>query len=238
MIAVRTTSLTVPPSAVRTALNSSNLPSVQAHRRCGPIGPFSDRAVGVIACFASEGTVEARVLPDAATLLAAFTALLTVGIDEACWSGWVTASEKAPLTSDRDDGGRRGVQSFGASCFASGSRSNISCMRSVPATPSTMQWWTLEMSAHLSSARPSTSQSSHSGLAMSRRWPSTRPARLRSCSSLPGRGTAVCRTWYRIWKCGSSTHRGRPSCIGTGRTRWRYRGTFGSLLRISRTTSP
>ena len=64
------------------------------------------------------------------------------------------------------------------------------------------------MIAQRSSSRPSTRYSSHSGLDMSRRWPSTRPARLRSCSSLPGRGTAVCRTWYRIWKCGSSTHIG------------------------------
>jgi hypothetical protein len=30
---------------------------------------------------------------------------------------------------------------------------------------------------------------------MSRRWPRTRPARLRSCSRPPGCGTAVCRTW-------------------------------------------
>ena len=168
-IAVRTTSLTVPPSAFRTALNSSNLPSVQAQRRCGPIGPLSERAVGVMACLASDGTVEAAVLSGSASPFAARIALPTLGIDDSCCSGWLSASVTDSATTDRFDGDRRGVQGVGSSCVASGSRSNISCIRSVPAMPSTMQWWTLEMIAQRLSARPSTSHSSHSGLAMSRR---------------------------------------------------------------------
>ncbi len=43
----------------------------------------------------------------------------------------------------------------------------------------------------------------------------------RAISSLPTLSTAVCRTWYRIWKCGSSTHTGRPRPSGTSFTRWR-----------------
>src|SRR2546421_252747 len=76
VIAVRTTSLTVPPNALRTALNSSNLPSVQAQRRWGPIGPLSDRAVGVTACLARDGRLCASVRPEPAIPLAAFNALL------------------------------------------------------------------------------------------------------------------------------------------------------------------
>jgi hypothetical protein len=33
---------------------------------------------------------------------------------------------------------------------------------------------------------------------------------MRSCSSLPGLGSAVWRTWYSRLKRGSSTHSGRP----------------------------
>ncbi len=72
---------------------------------------------------------------------------------------------------------------------------NITDIRSVAATPSTMQWWTLESSAQRPSARPSTDHSSHNGLLRSSAWEKTRAAMLRSCSSLPGDGIAVWRTW-------------------------------------------
>ena len=118
VIAVRTTSLTVPPSAVRTALNSSNLPSVQAHRRCGPIGPFSERAVGVIACLASEGTV-AAVPADSASSFAARTAVPSVGMDELLQRVGHGVGDRS-ATTERLDGVGCGVQSFGSSWVASG----------------------------------------------------------------------------------------------------------------------
>ena len=59
-------------------------------------------------------------------------------------------------------------------------------------------------------SRPCTSQISHSGLVRSSCCANTRLARFFSCSSLPGGGSAVARTWYSRLKCGSSTQTGRP----------------------------
>ena len=66
---------------------------------------------------------------------------------------------------------------------------------SVAATPSTMQWWTFESSAQRSSSSPSTIQISQSGFERSRCWEKTRAAVARSCSSVPGEGTALWRRW-------------------------------------------
>src|SRR3954447_9857620 len=44
VIAASTTSFTVPPKLVRIVLTSARRPRAHAHRRCGPIGPFSDVA--------------------------------------------------------------------------------------------------------------------------------------------------------------------------------------------------
>ncbi len=97
----------------------------------------------------------------------------------------------------------------------------MTVISSVPDTPSTRQWWTLEMIAQRSSPRPSTIQISQSGLARSSCWDMTRPTSRRSSASPPGRGSAVWRTWYSMLKCGSSTHTGRPSDSGTGAIFWR-----------------
>lgn len=155
VIEVRTTSLTVPPSAVRTSLSSAKSVEVHAQRRCGPIGPLRERAVGTSACLARDGSVEATVLPESRTCLASRPAAPLPGIEVSCRKGCATASATAPATMPALVGVRCGDQSRGSSWVASGERSNISCMRSVPATPSTMQWWTLEMIAQRSSARPS-----------------------------------------------------------------------------------
>ncbi len=67
---------------------------------------------------------------------------------------------------------------------------------STPETPSTSAWWLLPMIAKRSSRSPSTSHSSQSGLLRSSCWEKIRAARLRSCSSEPGAGSALWRTWY------------------------------------------
>ncbi len=66
---------------------------------------------------------------------------------------------------------------------------------STPETPSTSAWWVFEISAKRLSSRPCTSQISHSGFERSSRWEKMRPTSWRSCSSEPGRGSAVWRTW-------------------------------------------
>ena len=66
----------------------------------------------------------------------------------------------------------RGVLGSGAGSHGGGlggrrarrSESKTTLSRSVPETPSTMQWWTLETSAQRPSPRPSTIHISHSGL--------------------------------------------------------------------------
>ena len=103
----------------------------------------------------------------------------------------------------------------------SGDRSRMTDSSSVPDTPSTRQWWTLDTMAQRPSSRPSTIQISHSGLVRSSCWDMTRPTSRRSPASPPGAGRAVWRTWYSMLKCGSSAHTGRPSDSGTVATCWR-----------------
>ena len=100
----------------------------------------------------------------------------------------------------------RGAASQAASgCGSSagtGPRSNRTWARSTPATPSMSAWWVFEISAKRGRRarrpppRPSMIHISHSGLERSSCWQKIRPARSRSCSSVPGRGSAVWRTWY------------------------------------------
>ena len=120
---------------------------------------------------------------------------------------------------------------------ASGERSMITASRSVPETPSTSAWCVLANTAQRRSSRPSTTQISQSGLERSSGCAMTRPTSLRSSLSPPGDGNAVCRRWYSMLKCTSSTHTGRPSSKGTKRTFWRYRGTRSSLASTIETTS-
>ena len=69
------------------------------------------------------------------------------------------------------------------------------CARSLPAIPSTMQWWILLITAKRPPSRPSTTQASHSGFEWSRGCAMIRAESFLSCSSLPGRGRLVWRTW-------------------------------------------
>ena len=58
---------------------------------------------------------------------------------------------------------------------------------SVPDTPSTMQWWILEISAQRLPGSPSTNHISHNGRLRSSSCDISRPIRLsRSCSVLRG----------------------------------------------------
>ena len=75
------------------------------------------------------------------------------------------------------------------------SSSKTTLSRSVPETPSTMQWCSLLTSAQRPSSRPSAIHISHSGFERSSFCAITRPTRLRSSSSPPGAGSAVRRTW-------------------------------------------
>ena len=113
-------------------------------------------------------------------------------------------------------GSLSGIQgSRSSSCGRpSGPRSNRTVPRSTPAMPSIIAWWLLDSSANPPPASPSTSHSSHSGLERSSCWEKTRAARFVSCSSLPGAGSAVWRTWYSRLKSRSSAHSGRPVDAG------------------------
>ena len=103
---------------------------------------------------------------------------------------------RAPLvTRLNTDGPGSGAQETGRTRAASGLRSNIAVIRSVPPMPSTMQWCTFESSAQRPPSMPSSSHASQSGRSRSSRCAKTRPASWRSCRGRPGFGTAACRTW-------------------------------------------
>ena len=108
----------------------------------------------------------------------------------------------APLTpsaiSSAWVGSGAGVQSSsGVSARSSGTgdTSNSTVARSTPDTPSTSAWWVLLISAKRLSSSPCTSQTSQSGFERSSRCEKIRPASRRSCSTPPGEGSAVWRTW-------------------------------------------
>ncbi len=92
-------------------------------------------------------------------------------------------------------GSRSGTQGSAWSRGASRSVSSSTVSRSVPETPSTMQWWIFEISAQRLWSSPSATHVSQSGLWRSSFCDITRPTSRRSCSSPPGLGIAVRRTW-------------------------------------------
>jgi hypothetical protein len=126
----------------------------------------------------------------------------------------------ASCAADGSGCGTHGSPSKGAD-VGTGSRSNSTVARSTPEMPSTSAWWVLEISAKRFSSRPCTSHVSHSGLERSSRWEWTRATSARSCSSEPGDGSAVWRTWYWRLKFASSTHSGRPVSSGGNASFWR-----------------
>ena len=111
--------------------------------------------------------------------------------------GLVVRSRRASLSSLKSVGSGRGAHFGGSAGGLSGSfsMSKSTVVMSTPEMPSTSAWWLLPTIAKRSPSRPSTSHSSQSGLLRSSCWEKIRAARLRSCSSEPGAGSAVWRTW-------------------------------------------
>ena len=187
---VSTTSLTVPPSAPLIALKRPSSDSTQANRRCGPIRVLSGLGgappMPADAIDASPATVLA------ACSAAARGALTMPAAARAASNGVPARSITASANSDGPLGSGRGYQGgLGSRSGGSGSRSNSTVMMSTPEMPSTSAWCVLQTSPKWSSPTRLTSQISHSGFERSSCCENTRPARLRSCSSLAGSGSAV-----------------------------------------------
>ena len=95
--------------------------------------------------------------------------------------------------------------------FGSGSRSKRTVVMSTPETPSTSAWWLLPIDREAAvGAGPRPATAPRAACERSSCWEKIRAARLRSCSSEPGAGRAVWRTWYSRFRWGSSTQTGRP----------------------------
>ena len=152
-------------------------------------------------------------------------------------AGWVAADSAPPASSNGSraspftpraaswsalgsGAALHGSPSCGA-CCGIGVASNSTVIRSTPAIPSTSAWWDLEISAKRPPSSPWTSHVSHSGFARSSRCEWMRAASARNCSSEPGCGSAVWRTWYSRLKLGSSIQIGRPVSSGGNASLWR-----------------
>jgi hypothetical protein len=111
--------------------------------------------------------------------------------------GTVARSTSASPSSWTPEGSGRGSQRSPGSGGAAGSEevSKSTVTMSTPEIPSTSAWWVLARSAKRPPATPCTSHSSQSGLSRSSCCENTLPASARSCSSEPGEGRAVSRTW-------------------------------------------
>jgi hypothetical protein len=188
-MSVSTTSLTVPPRPARTSLTSVRRTAAQLHVRCGPIGPISDelatgRMLGPAAIAARATSANersdcrgARSAPRSASSWPAGLILWAIV--------WVRISMLDGSGGGENEPGMAGMTVS----------ENMTDIRSVAATPSTMQWSTFDSSAQRPSWRPSTIHSSYSGLFLSRCWEKMRAAIWRSCSSLPAAGSALWRRW-------------------------------------------
>ncbi len=133
---VSTTSLTVPPNAARTDLTSLRRTWAQLHVRCGPTGPTSeseelpsgrnDRA--------AEAMPRSRSSPWRSVARGARTAARRL---RSCSDGSSVRRVSVRTTSSVPLGS--GAGSHPGSDFRPGSSSNITDIRSVADTPSTMQ---------------------------------------------------------------------------------------------------
>jgi hypothetical protein len=109
--------------------------------------------------------------------------------------GTPTRSRTPLATSVTSEGSTSGVHVSAPIGVGVRDVSNSTVVRSTPETPSTSEWCVLLIKANRSSSSPCTSHSSHSGFVRSSRCEKIRPVRRRSCSTLPGAGSAVLRTW-------------------------------------------
>jgi hypothetical protein len=194
VITLSTTSLTVPPSAARTLFTSARRTVAQLQRRCGPIGPVSEEALTGRRLGPAASAPRATSATVRAVSRGARSACLTVS----SWPAGLarrTSVRTSTSIPDGSGGASHVPEDLPASSLASVSSENITDIRSVAATPSTMQWWTFESSAQRPPVMPSTIHSSHSGLLRSSCWENTRAAIWRSCASSPGAGIAVRRRW-------------------------------------------
>ena len=190
-----TTSLTVPPSASLIALMSRRSARTQVKRRCGPMSLlYGLEGAGLNPAQAMAPTPTAASRAPERTRRGPRRMART---DRVISAGIVARSSSASASSCERLGSGRGSQRSPRSAGAAGSRevSKRTDRMSTPETPSTSAWWVFESTAKRSSSRPSTSQTSQSGLSRSSCWESTRPARSLSWSSDPGEGRAVERTW-------------------------------------------
>ena len=212
--------MTVPPRVFLTRLNSPRSARTKASRRWGPISTLN----GVLVA----ETPASSIFPVAPIPRSTWRGPRRAARKPRTISGGlVRRSRIASLSRSRSEGSGLGAHLGGRSGGGGGSssRSNRTVVMSTPETPSTSAWWLLPTIANRSPSRPSTSHSSHSGFERSSCWEKIREARLRSCSSEPGAGSAVWRTWYSRLRWGSSTQTGRPWPKGTKRSFWRKRGT-------------
>ena len=222
--ALRTTSLTVPPSASLTRLKSARSCRTQTSRRCGPISTLS--GVGGAGFSAAQTTSP---MPSSASRVSCSASLGCAAAPSArapASNGRLSRPRTPRAASSTRLGVGRGAHGASGCPISDGTgeRSKSTVARSTPATPSTSAWWVLVMSAKRSPSRPWTSHSSHSGLERSSAWEWIRAASARSCASDPGAGSAVSRTWYSRLKLASSTHSGRPVSTGGKASFWRKRG--------------
>ena len=179
----RTTSFTVPPKARLIALMSARSARADAHRRCGPMGPTMDRARRG----ASWAPALAKPSSTARSSRAArrgvcASDLIARAYSTGLWSNWPSESARSIASLGSGAGTQCSAGTTGESRL--GSRSVA--INSVPDTPSTMQWCTLEINAHWSSGSPSMIQASHSGRWRSSSWDMTRPIRLSRSERRPG----------------------------------------------------
>ena len=125
----------------------------------------------------------------------------------------LTVARPYRTSGDGSGSGRHGVSGGGGST-TSGVWLWIAVIISTPDLPSTAAWWIFNTKAKAPGgtpstlSRPSMTYNSHSGFDRSsgRAW--SRAAWMQNCRQSPGRGRAMCRTWYSRSNSLSSTQYG------------------------------
>ena len=160
LIAERTTSLTVPPYSARIAATSVRLADEWAQVRCGPIEPSIDSRRGAVRLRTKPPIPRPKSVTER-TERRGFIA--SVGNARAPSTTSTARPFHASIAIAGPDGSAEGVHGRGAARSTSRVISSRTVRSSTPATPSTMQWCTLNTRAQRSSSTPSTSQVSQSG---------------------------------------------------------------------------
>jgi hypothetical protein len=210
--AARTTWFTVVPKTELMSFTSARDALPYATVRWGDVAPFQGvrgplKGIGIRARSAAPSTIE-RVAPAADFVDSSRSRAKRADRWGSRESAWASSARLVGAGSLR-------TRSWDPHTSAPCGEGSSSCSRSwIAETPSATAWWILNTRATRPSARPSITQSSHSGRLRSSGCAASWATRSASTCSDPGAGAPNRWTWLRMRRSGSSIQTGKSKPNG------------------------